>query len=89
MPVLLKGAPSKALELRQPLGGEPGAVESEWGREPLGPRLQEDRVGSRALSPAASLLLAVSAVVCGPLGGFAGTGGQGLLVWLWCWGDGV
>jgi len=53
-----KGAPSKALECRQSPGREPGAVESESGREPLGPWLQEDRVGSWALPLAASLLLA-------------------------------
>lgn len=37
MPGLWKCAPSKALELRQPLGWEPGAVESQWGVNPWVP----------------------------------------------------
>lgn len=58
-------------------------MESELGREPLGPWLQEDGVGSLALPLAASLLLAASAVVCGPLGGGCGvwvTRAPGLIV---------
>lgn len=58
-------------------------MESELGREPLGPWLQEDGVGSLALPLAASLLLAASAVVCGPLGGgVRGLGDKGS--WLDC-----